>query len=75
MTTIPKRKTQSKPLPAVPLIVEHGLYSAEQILTALAISPVTLKTWAQQGLLVRKRGTKYRFYLGRDVIEFLRAID
>lgn len=56
----------------VPLIVEHGLYSREQILRLVGISRATLSDWQDSGLRFLKKGTKRLYYHGRDVIDFLK---
>jgi hypothetical protein len=56
-----------------PIIVEHGVYSREQIIEAFGISPNTLNDWQNDGLPVLRRGAKENRYLGRDVIEFTRV--
>lgn len=57
-----------------PIIIEHGVYSREQIIEAFGISPNTLNDWQNEGLPVLKRGAKENRYLGRDVIEFTRTV-
>lgn len=64
-----------QPVSVVPLIVEEGLYTREQLISALAISSTTLNQWlhleADQRLRSGQRGTKRRYFRGRDVINFL----
>lgn len=55
-----------------PLIVEHGLYSREQVMKLLRVASETLQQWQRDGLPVCRRRTKASYYLGRDLIEFLR---
>lgn len=55
----------------VPLIVEDGLYCAEQIISALAISPTTLDKWIKSGLRVARKNCQRNFFWGRDVMLFL----
>lgn len=64
--------TESKPtVGAAPLIVEDGLYVAEQLIIALQISTTTLIKWQVEGLRFCKPGTKRRYYRGRDVLAFM----
>lgn len=64
-----------QPVSVVPLIVEDGLYSREQIIAALAISSATLNQWLNlaegERLKSGQRGTKRRYFRGRDVMSFL----
>lgn len=59
------------PSPAVPVLTEAGLYFAEQVIAALAISPTTLDKWVDAGLPVAQRGNKRRFFWGRSLFVFL----
>lgn len=56
-----------------PLIVEHGLYSREQVMKLLRVASETLQQWQRDGLPVCCRGTKQYYFFGADVIDFLRA--
>lgn len=71
--SIPKqiRRPPDPPVPAQSLIVEDGLYFAEQIIQSLQISSVTLNAWVEQGLPVGRRCTKRRYFRGRDIMSFL----
>jgi hypothetical protein len=64
-------RQHSKPTSVVPLIIADGLYCAEQIIVALAISPNSLDEMVEEGLVARRRHTKRRFFVGRDVMQFL----
>lgn len=61
------------PLNTNPLLIEHGLYSREQVLFVMGISKGTLSEWQREGLPVCRRQTKRVFYLGRDLIAFIRC--
>ncbi len=67
----PVSRTHSQPMSVVPLLVEDGIYCAEHIVAALAISEATLDRMIDGGLRVGQRYTKRRFFRGRDVMEFL----
>lgn len=61
------------PLDTNPIIMEHGLYTRGQVLHVMGISKTTLSEWQKDGLVVCRRNTKRVFYLGRDLIAFIRC--
>lgn len=64
-------RNHSQPMSVTPLLIEGGLYCAEQIIAALAISPATLDKWIKANLPVARRNCHRNFFRGRDVMEFL----
>lgn len=47
------------------------IYLAEDVREALKIASVTLNCWIEQGLRCSQPGTKSRYFLGDDIIEWL----
>lgn len=55
-----------------PAILPDGIYSGKQVVANLGISPNTLASWVYfNGLGVIQPGTSRRFYLGRELIDFM----
>ena len=52
-------------------IRQGQLYLAREVVWRCGISSRTLTKWIDQGLRVCRPGTKERFFLGDDVIEFV----
>lgn len=70
-TKTSKLRGAISPLPVCG-ISKDQVYLAEEIEWRCRMSSRTLKQWIDDGLPVAQPGTKDRFILGEDVIEFLR---